>query len=119
MVTPGNGVGKIQIKKRRDIEAVFREGKREKIGDFSVYFRQNSLCEDRICILVSRKNGTAVQRNRIKRIFREAFRLIRSDCPPFLDILVMPHSRNNSDFREIREKLSLWRKAMRRTQKSR
>ena len=43
----------------------------------------------RLGLAVSRRYGSAVQRNRFKRIVREAFRGRRDDLP-IVDLLVMP-----------------------------
>jgi len=44
----------------------------------------------RIGITVSRKVGGAVVRNRIRRLFREAYRLTRDGLPTGLDLILIP-----------------------------
>ena len=39
-------------------------------------------------IVVSKKTGTSVKRNRIKRMIREIFRKIIEPSPPHLDIII-------------------------------
>jgi len=43
----------------------------------------------RLGITASRKVGNAVQRNRAKRLLREAFRCVRSELPSGLDLVVI------------------------------
>lgn len=46
--------------------------------------------ETRLGLVVSRKCGNAVMRNRWKRILREAFRLLRSELPSGIDLVIIP-----------------------------
>ena len=46
----------------------------------------------RVGLSVSRKIGNAVQRNRFKRLYREAFRLSRAELPTGLDLVMLPRS---------------------------
>ncbi len=63
---------------------------------FTIIYKSNELQYDRFGVLVSRRIGNAVQRNRVKRIFRELFRQNIYRNPPFFDILIQP--RPGSDF---------------------
>jgi ribonuclease P protein component len=48
--------------------------------------------ETRLGITVTKRFGNAPQRNRFKRLVREAFRHHRSELPPGLDLVVRPRS---------------------------
>jgi ribonuclease P protein component len=55
-----------------------------------VFACENGLPHARLGLSVSRKLGTAVFRNRWKRLIREAFRLSQADLPVGIDLVVVP-----------------------------
>jgi ribonuclease P protein component len=57
-----------------------------------VYARENGLTHLRLGLSVSRKVGGAVFRNRLRRLYREAFRLTRPQMSVGLDLVVIPRS---------------------------
>jgi ribonuclease P protein component len=73
--------------------AVFDAKVKESRGPLVVYARPNDLPHPRLGISISRRVGMAVKRNRIKRLLREAFRLMQHDLPVGYDlvIVVRPH----------------------------
>ena len=58
-----------------------------------VYGLPNDLGHARLGLSVSRKIGGAVYRNRLRRLYREAFRLTRAELPSNLDLIVLPRSK--------------------------
>lgn len=74
----------------RDFDHVMREGRR--LGDASLSLRvvRNELDQTRLGLVVGKRYGGAVARNRAKRIIREAFRLVRPRLPSGWDIAVQP-----------------------------
>ena len=77
----------------RDFDAVFAARVKESRGPLTVFARPNDLPYARLALQTSRRVGNAVRRNRIRRLLREAFRLMQHDLPRGYDlvIVVRPH----------------------------
>lgn len=59
-----------------------------------VYAAENGLPHLRVGLSVSRKMGGAVQRNFLRRLYREAFRHARAGLPVGLDLILIPRKRD-------------------------
>jgi ribonuclease P protein component len=59
----------------------------------------------RLGMSVSRKVGNAVARNRLRRLYREAFRLSRVDMPKGLDLVLIPRSNEEPSLDDLRKSL--------------
>lgn len=78
---------------REAFARVLHAGMRRAHGPLAVQAMANDLGHPRLGIVIGRRVGTAVRRNRIKRLIREAFRLMQHDLPGGFDlvVLVRPH----------------------------
>ncbi len=76
-----------------EYQRAFKEGLKKVRGPLVVFAAENGLDHARIGLSVSGRVGNAVERNRIKRLLREAFRLGQREMPPGLDLVVTvrPH----------------------------
>lgn len=80
---------------------------KQKAGDehLLVFAALNDLEQTRIGLSVSRKQGNAVRRSRIKRLLREAFRLSRPDLRGGLDLILIPRIGSEPGLDEFRRSL--------------
>ena len=65
-----------------------------------VYGAENTLGRPRLGLVVSRRYGPAVARNRWKRVAREAFRTTQQDLPA-LDLICLPRGDAAPDFAQM------------------
>jgi ribonuclease P protein component len=57
-----------------------------------IYACENGLSHLRLGMSVSRKIGKAIHRNRLRRLYREAFRLSKPEMPTGLDLVFIPRT---------------------------
>jgi ribonuclease P protein component len=83
-----------------------------------VYVRENGLPYLRLGLSVSRKCGGAPRRNRLRRLYREAFRLTRQEMPVGLDLVLIPRKPEEPPLAELLRTLpQLVKQAARRLEK--
>lgn len=78
-----------RIRKKKDFESLYRNGRRFRGRYFTLVYRPNGMEYPRLAVVVSRKVGTAVVRNRVKRRFRELFRRNKTRLAEPMDVVVV------------------------------
>jgi ribonuclease P protein component len=78
-----------RLKKRNEIGKVFKEGKVVSCSGAKLFIVRNGLNYNRIAFAFSRKFGNAVQRNRARRLGREAYRLNRNRLKKGFDLVLL------------------------------
>ena len=78
-----------RIRKRQDYLRIYEQGARRYSQRFTIITCRNPSGIRRLGTTVSKKAGNAVQRNRIKRLLREFFRLNKSRLPAAQDIVII------------------------------
>jgi ribonuclease P protein component len=96
----------MRLRCRDDFQQAFRSGVRASDRRLTVWADHNGLTHSRLGIVVGRRYGGAVQRNRFKRLLREAFRLNRERLPVGLDFVCAPRGGGSSSLAEIAQSLT-------------
>ena len=83
----------LRVKRGEDFDRAYAGRRRRDCGALVIYGARNGLGVARLGLSVSRKVGGAVDRNRVKRLLREAFRAVQREVPAGLDLVVVarPH----------------------------
>jgi len=75
----------------QDFRRAFERRRSASDGSMVVYAVENGRDHPRLGISIGRKKvRSAVDRNRVKRVLREAFRLSKAELPAGLDLVVVP-----------------------------
>ena len=98
----------ITIKKNFEFKRVLNRGKSVNSKNIAIYFFPNKLNLLRFGFAVGKKAGKAFERNRIKRILREAARLTEIDLHRGFDLVFVWKNRVSADkvnFFEIKKEV--------------
>ncbi|MCY4403741.1 MAG: ribonuclease P protein component [Candidatus Poribacteria bacterium] len=81
-----------RLKKPWEFQRAYKKGKKYWNTHFVIYVYHTQLKQPRLGITVSKKVGKSVQRNRVKRLIRESFRVLKYHLLPHHDIVVVGRS---------------------------
>ncbi|MBI2370424.1 MAG: ribonuclease P protein component [Deltaproteobacteria bacterium] len=97
-----------RVGQQQEFLRIRRRGTRAETAHFVVIFCPNRRPYSRLGLSVGKKVGPAVQRNRLKRLLREFFRLNKVGLPLSQDILIMakPEARDLRDYAAVVRELS-------------
>ena len=90
MVSPRSPRAQHLLRNSADIRLVFKEGRRASGPFCTLLYRRNDRGCMRVGVVVGKKLGGAVARNRAKRRFRELGRLSLAHLPVGWDVLILP-----------------------------
>ena len=90
------------LKKNRDFQLVYKEGKSRANRYLVMYVKENGLETNRIGVSVSKKVGNSVVRHHVTRLVRESYRLNKDRVRLGLDIVVVARpAAKEADFKKI------------------
>nr|MBR6778151.1 ribonuclease P protein component [Clostridia bacterium] len=93
----------LRIKKQADFQRLFQKGKRAFSPSLTLLYRPSDRM--RMGISVGKKHGKSVQRNRIKRLIREAFRLNQDKMQGTYSFIILPKVREEYSFKTFERDL--------------
>ena len=88
-----------------EFDAVYNHRRSVSDSGLILYARENDLPHTRIGFSISRKYGGAVQRVRLRRLYREAFRLSKEQLPSGLDLVLIPRTQQEPSLEDLRKSL--------------
>jgi ribonuclease P protein component len=93
------------LRRPQDFRRVYDFRRSVSDGLIIVYAAPNGLPHLRLGLSVSRKVGQATYRNRLRRLYREAFRLTRHEMPTGLDLVIIPRGGDEPALEDLKRSL--------------
>ena len=93
----------LRLKKQADFQRLFQKGKRAFSPSLSVIYRPSNKMT--MGISIGKKHGKSVQRNRIKRLLREAFRAVQDEMNGNYSLVLIPKVREEYSVKTFKEHL--------------
>ncbi|MCD4656495.1 MAG: ribonuclease P protein component [Planctomycetes bacterium] len=90
---------KQRLLKKKEFDEVFSIKNSESDQNVIIYIKFNTLQYNRLGIVIGKKVGNAVKRNRFKRIVREGFRIIDFMLDCTFDMVVLPRKPLNAELK--------------------
>ena len=78
----------VTVKENYEFRRIYRKGKSLVSPQMVLYWQKNRQGQSRLGITVSTKLGHAVVRNRVRRRFRELYRLHKPEMQPGFDVIL-------------------------------
>ena len=98
----------IMIKRRYEFKILFSKGKIAYGKNLTMYSLKNKINYNKLGIAVGKKSGRAVDRNKIKRLIRENYRLSEDNIKCGYNILISVNKKSeikNIDFYDVKNEL--------------
>ncbi|MBQ9538809.1 MAG: ribonuclease P protein component [Treponema sp.] len=99
------------IKKAREISKLYKQGNKVGTWGAKLFYKENGLPLNRIAFTLPRGYGRAVDRNKSKRLSREAYRFYKSHLNTGYDLLLLVYPGNDSFHTRCGQLKTLCRKA--------
>ncbi len=92
-----------RLKKQSDFQKLFQKGKRAFSPSLTMIYRPSE--KTFMGISIGKRHGKSVKRNKIKRLIREAFRLVREEMRGNYAIVLIPKVSESYEFETFKKHL--------------
>ena len=93
-----------KIKKNKDFSFIYNNSKKVYTRYAIIFIKENNTNQQRFGFVASKKTGKAVQRNRIKRLFKEFVKLNRTKLKENTDYIFVGKSNLKENIRSLKYK---------------